>query len=121
MKRILFVGILGILFFLGACKKNQLGGKSEISGRVTHHSKVIPNSTVYIKFNAKEFPGADVSKYDSQFKTDADGKYTFKCYKGDYYLYGIGYDPGVPGNVSGGVPVHIRNNEKVDMDVPVTE
>jgi hypothetical protein len=121
MKRILFIGAFGILIFLSACKKNQLGGKSIIRGVVSHHSKVIPNSIVYIKFNAKEFPGTDVSQYDSQFKTDADGKYQFNCYKGDYYLYGLGYDPGVPGNVSGGIPVHIRNNEKVDIDVPVTE
>lgn len=121
MKRILVIGVLGIFVFLSACKKNQLGGKSTIKGQVTHHETMIPNAIVYIKFNAKEFPGKDVSTYDAYSTTGADGTYEFKCYKGDYYLYGVGYDEAISKTVAGGLPVHIRNNEMVTMDVAVTE
>lgn len=121
MKQIPVICVLGVLFLLGACKKNQLGGKSTIKGLVMHHETVIPNAIVYIKFNAKEFPGKDVTKYDSYFKTGADGSYEFKTYKGDYYLYGVGYDNGISKAVTGGLPVHIRNNETVNADLAITE
>lgn len=111
-----------MLLFLFACKKNQLGGKSTIKGTVLHHSKPIPNATVYIKFKAKDFPGSDTTKYDDHVKADVNGNYEIKCYKGDYYLYGYGYDYSVsPPRVVGGVPVHIRNKETVTVDVAVTE
>lgn len=121
MKQILVICVLGVFVLLGACKKNQLGGKSTIKGRVTHHETVIPNAVVYIKFNAKEFPGKDITKYDSYFTTGADGSYEFKTYKGDYYLYGVGYDNGISKAVTGGLPVHLRNNETVTAEVAVTE
>ena len=109
------------LIFAG-CKKNQAGGDSEISGVVAHHSQTIPNATVYIKYNAKEFPGKDSSVYDTSVKCDAEGFYTFKCYKGDYYLYATGLDKSSPPDyVKGGAPVSIRKNEKVRADLAVTE
>lgn len=106
-----------------SCKKNQLGGKSTISGTVSHHSKVIPHATVFIKFNAKEFPGKDTSVYDAKVVADAAGKYSFKCYKGDYYLYGYGRDYDIPSPyvVVGGAPAHIRQREDLNINVAVTE
>jgi hypothetical protein len=107
------------LFF--SCKKNELGGKSKISGTVMHHSRFIANATVFIKFNAKEFPGTDTTAYDTKVKADGAGNYSIKCYKGDYYLYGYGYDDQLATKVTGGVGVHIRNREDVSIDVAVTE
>lgn len=121
MKQILIICVLAVFVLLSACKKNQLGGKSTIKGRVTHHEIVIPNAIVYIKFNAKEFPGKDVSTYDAYYTTGADGTYEFKCYKGDYYLYSVGYDDAIARTVAGGLPVRIRNKETVSVDVAVTE
>lgn len=121
-KKVIFIS----LFFLAlifACKKNQLGGKSVIQGKVVHHSKKIANATIFIKFKTKEFPGADTNLYDTKVRADKDGNYSIKCYKGDYYLYGYGYDYTIdpPYIVLGGTPVHIRNNETTDIDVAVTE
>src|SRR5688572_9930555 len=88
------LSIIAIFSFV-SCKKNQLGGKSTVFGKVAHHSKSIANATVFIKFNAKEFPGRDTTVYDAKVKADANGNYSFKCYRGEYYLYGFGIDPDV--------------------------
>jgi hypothetical protein len=121
MKSIAFLTGLLILFFSLSCKKNQLGGKSTVKGKVMHHEKIIPNAIVYIKFNAKEFPGEDASNYSTSVRADNEGSYSFKCYKGDYYLYGVGFDNSINKAVVGGLPVHIRNKETVEVDVAVTE
>ena len=121
MKNLILFSSLLLLFFITACKKNQLGGKSEISGTVAHHGKIIPNAIVYIKFNATEFPGADVSLYNAQVNADANGAYSFKCYKGSYYLYAVGFDSSLPATVSGGLSLKPRTNEKIKADLAVTE
>ncbi len=121
-RNILLLPLL-LAFFSFSCKKNQLGGKSTISGTVSHHSKIIPYATVFIKYNAKEFPGKDTTVYDAKVRADAAGKYSLKCYKGDYYLYGYGYDYDIqpPYTVVGGVPAHIRQRENLTINVAVTE
>ena len=78
--------IISFLLFI-SCKKNELGGKSTITGKVTHHSKSIANATIFIKFNAENFPGADTTLYDDKVRCDADGIFSIKCYKGNYFLY----------------------------------
>ena len=120
MNKLFLLSAIIILSF--SCKKNQLGGKSRVSGVVAHHSKAIPRATVFIKFNTKEFPGSDTTAYDDKIRADENGNYSFTCYKGDYYLYGFGYDYSItPPIVVGGVPVHIRNNEDLEINVAVTE
>ncbi len=121
MKKIIVFSSLLLLTLCFGCKKNQLGGKSTIKGSVMHHSQIIPNATVFIKFKAKDFPGTDTGSYDDKVVADAEGHYEIKCYKGDYYLYGVGYDISIQEVVSGGLAVHIRNNETVSVDVAVTE
>lgn len=125
MKTFKNISIFLIPVFLLAiisCKKNQLGGTSVIKGKVVHHSKPIPNATVFIKFDAKDFPGSDTTKYDDKVRADANGEYSIKCYKGNYYLYGYGQDYAItPPLVVGGNPVKIRKGEEVNIDVAVTE
>ena len=107
-----------------ACKKNELGGKSTIRGTVMHHTKAIANATVYIKFDATDFPGADVSKYDAKVSADISGGYEIPAiYKGNYYLYAVGEDFDIPPpyQVVGGIPVKVRRNETITINVPVTE
>jgi len=113
--------VLIIMMFFASCKKNQLGGTATVKGLVKHHSKIIGGARVFIKFNATEFPGRDTALYDAKVFADAEGKYSFDCFKGNYYLYGFGYDEGVPGDVTGGIPVKIRTKEVLEMDVQVTE
>ena len=123
MKKYIIYSLLfiGLAFF--ACKKNQLGGKSSIKGAVMHHSKPIAYATVFIKYNAKEFPGTDTTLYDAKVKADVNGNYIIKCYKGDYYLFGYGFDYALPPPyvVKGGTGVSIRNHENIEIEVAVTE
>lgn len=105
---------------ISSCKKEGTGGKSKVSGYVKHHNGLIPNSIVYIKYGAKEFPGADASNYDDQITADSNAYYEFDgLQKGDYYLYGVGMDGSQP--VKGGVGIKLRRNEDLESDVPVTE
>ncbi len=122
MKKYFIYSLLLSLFFV-SCKKNELGGNAEIKGQVKHHAKIIPNAAIYIKFNAKEFPGTDVSVYDKAINADANGNYSIKCYKGEYYLYAVGIDEDVPppSLVKGGVPISIRNKELVEAELAITE
>lgn len=116
------ISIFCCILFLTSCKKNQLGGSSTITGTVVHHSKAIPYATVFIKFNEKDFPGADTTKYDDKVRADANGVYSIKCYKGNYYLFGYGKDNAItPPLVVGGLSVKVRKNETVKIDVAVTE
>jgi len=114
-----------VLFGLGvsSCKKNELNGSSNIHGKVVHHTKAISGARVFIKFDATEFPGKDTALYDAKVLADANGNFSIDCYKGDYYLYGYGQDLAIdpPYLVVGGVPVKIRKNEDVDVQIAVTE
>ena len=87
---------------------------------------MIPNTTIYIKYKAKELPSTDVSKYDAHVQAGSDAMYTvsgLEC--GDYYLYGVGIDPSLiaPDNiVKGGVHVKItKDGTTTETDVFVTE
>lgn len=110
------------LVMLSSCKKEGTGGKASLTGYVRHHGIAIPDAAVYIKFGAKEFPGTDISSYDDQVMADAAGMYTFSSlYKGDYYLYAVGYDNAGMYTVIGGVGIDISRNKSYSLDVPVTE
>src|SRR4051812_8664748 len=87
-----------VTVYLGAsCNKAGTGGEAEVSATIMHHERAIPGATLYVKFNAKEFPGEDVSKYDVTQVTGivdhATGHTHVKNLKqGYYYFYGVGYD-----------------------------
>ena len=107
---------------MSGCYKEGLGGKSTVNGYVSHHSHHIPNAIVYIKYDATEFPGTDVSKYDASITADANAYYEFnELRKGDYYIYAVGYDKTILANVIGGVGVKLKYNKTTISNVPVTE
>jgi hypothetical protein len=111
-----------LMLFLSACHKEGAGGKASLSGTVKHHSQIIPNCLVYIKYGATEFPGSNVNNYDDHVVADGNGHYEFKSlYKGDYYLYCAGYDATIMENVYGGLSVNIKKNQNYEVDIPVTE
>jgi hypothetical protein len=110
-----------MMLFLSACTKNKLGGDSEVKGFVMHHSKFIGEARIFIKFNSSEFPGSDTSLYDVRIISDPKGYYSFKCYKGNYFLFGKGYDILSKEKVSGGIPVKVRSKENLEMTIAVTE
>ncbi len=123
-KNIALIVVISLSLFFFGCKKNELGGKCVIEGKVTHHSKAIAEATVYVKMGATEFPGDDISKYDFEVTADASGNFKVESlYRGEYYLYSVGKDFTVPAPwlVKGGVPVQLRYNERKTVDLPVTE
>jgi hypothetical protein len=121
-KPVLVVFAMLFAFAFSSCHKEGLGGNGSIAGKVAHHGKAIPNCVVYLKFNTQDFPGESPSNYDANVTADANGEYTFpKLYKGDYYLYGIGFDNSINQVVRGGVPVKVKRNKQTTQDVPVTE
>ncbi len=120
----IFLIVCALSFF--GCKKNQLGGKSNIKGKVMHHSTPIPDARVYIKFNATEFPGENVSSYDTYIDADHNGNFLIdKIYRGNYYFYAVGVDPsiGITNNiVKGGVALKVKMLKEITgFEVPVFE
>lgn len=113
------------MFLSISCKKEGTGGKATITGIARHHSTPIANAVIYIKYGATEFPGPDPSSYDLSVTADANGKYEFSgMNKGDYYLYGIGYDPAPAAIVSGGTSVSIKwadRKKTTTVDIAITE
>lgn len=118
----LAICLVAVALVFVSCHKEGLGGNGSITGTVYHHTVAIPDCDVYIKFNATEFPGESPGVYDASVKADKNGLYLFsKVYKGDYYLYGVGFDKNIGQIVRGGVAVKAKRNGSTSQDVPVTE
>ena len=99
-----------------SCKKNQLGGKSNIKGKVMHNDKPIPFAKIYIKYNATDFPGADVTLYDANMEADLNGNFLVDhIYHGDYYFYAVGQDNAIaaPFIVKGGTHLKVKMLKEV--------
>src|SRR5579862_5036897 len=112
MKNLFYLLLIVTALNLIACSKAGPGGNATIEGLCMHHSRVIPNDTVYIKYNATNLPGVDPSNYDNHVYADASGHYKFSGYKtGNYYLYGVGWDTaiGLGNPVTGGVGVKVTS------------
>ena len=114
---------------LSSCSKAGTGGQAEVSAYVKHHDKAIPGAVIYIKYNAEEFPGTDLSAYDKSVQTGVSshgaGHAHIKELKpGSYYFYATGFDSSISQTVSGGRGLVIKRKEKkaeIDLDIPVTE
>jgi hypothetical protein len=114
------------VFEFSACCKGGSGGAATLDCSVLHHAKPIPAATVYIKYNATEFPGTDVSAYSAHVTASASSN-TVKfdgLHCGDYYLYGVGFDSSIGQPVTGGVHIQIKYSDRKKEQsetVPVTE
>lgn len=119
------IAVVLLIFAITSCKKNGTGGEATVAAITKHHDREIPFTTVYIKYDAKEFPGEDVSKYDANQQTDAEGHTHFEgLLPGNYYFYAIGYDSVSQAIVKGGVHLKIKRSERkkeIELKVPVTE
>lgn len=122
--KISILTLLAVFAFV-ACKKNGTGGNATVAAMTKHHDREIPFSTVYIKYDAKEFPGDDVTKYDASQKTDKEGHTHFENLRyGNYYFYGVGYDSVAQAIVKGGVALKIKwkeRKEEIELKVSITE
>jgi len=124
---IVFFALVTFSVAFSSCTKPGLGGEASILAYPKHHDDPIPNATIYIKYDAKEFPGTDLSVYDDAAVATADpGKdphaHFSNLEKGDYYLYGVGFDSSINDIVTGGIPLEITEKSgEIEIVVPVTE
>jgi hypothetical protein len=97
------------------------GGKATVNVTPQHHANDIAQCTVYIKYGAQDKP----SSYDDSAVCNMVGGKPVAVFsslqKGNYYFYGLGYDPGIAQDVSGGVPYTISEEKVHDIVLPVTE
>lgn len=125
MKNIKYIFLIFCALSFFGCKKNQLGGKSNIKGKVMHHDKPIPFAKIYIKYNATDFPGTDVTAYDHEMAADLNGNFLVDhIYHGDYYFYAVGQDDAIaaPFIVKGGIHLKVKMLKEVTgFVIPVSE
>lgn len=125
MRLLLSVIFLSGVFSLFSCgKDDDTPPTGRIFGQVLHHDDPILGATVYIKYNATEFPGMLPEDYDEQVTaSEVDATYEFtELGKGSYYLYSIGDDLDCPCEVFGGIPVVLQSDSEIrETNIPVTE
>ncbi len=126
--------LLIIIIFIGAyssCTKPGIGGTTTVVCFLKHHSMLIINdsivpSIVYVKFGATELPADPTNNYDAKFigTIGEDHVHVIELKPGQYFLYGVGWDPDISNTVMGGLGIKVRTKDKtkeIDMDIPVTE
>lgn len=135
MKPILFLMLLSVLS-LGCSKKDETlcvaseGGSCNLILFPQHHEEPIVSQlnyldSAFIKFNTREFPGDDKSKYDlivvGDLGSDKVIIENLKC--GNYFIYMTGYDQSISERVKGGIPFTISEGfvGTKNIVVPVTE
>lgn len=109
-----------------ACKKDPKagkGGKAVLKITPKHHSTYIDSCTVYIKYGTKDLPAG--LQFDDSAKCVPEGGKPVATFanlnKGDYYLYGAGYDPNIVRQVVGGSPYTISDEVEQSYTISVTE
>ena len=135
MKKLILLSLVSVLFFSCSKKDDQLcvggsGGNVDLKLFPKHHDDPILNQenyldSVFIKFNTKEFPGDDKSKYDLIIVGNVgDDNVLVKGLKcGNYFIYMTGYDQSISERVKGGIPYYISEDFSgiKNVVVPVTE
>lgn len=119
--RLAFALVVSVGFFSG-CVKEGFDGDSSITGTASHHGQPIANTIVYIKFGATELPGTTPSDFDASVTANTNGVYLIEdLQKGNYYLYGIGYDSTISDVVKGGIKVTLGKDEEKTVPLSITE
>jgi hypothetical protein len=127
MKKIIaFLFLASVTLAFNSCCKGGSGGNATLNCAIFHHSKPIPGATLYIKYNATEFPGTDASSYsDHKMAANNSNAISFTgLHCGDYYLYGVGFDSTLGLPVTGGIHFQIKYSDRSHTEstnVPVTE
>lgn len=97
------------------------GGNATLKVTPQHHTLNIDSCMIYIKYNATNTPD---SYDDSAMCVPQDGApvATFtQLKKGNYYLYGKGWDPSIVQSVKGGLTYEITQEQTIHIFLPVTE
>lgn len=125
----LSTAIIAVSLSVFSCKKETkctggAGGSTTIVAFPKHHGSDTKPLWAYIKYNTKDFPGADAWLYDATVAGDTTENHieleNLKC--GDYYIYMIAIDPAINDTVVGGIPFSTdAESGEVDATVAVTE
>lgn len=120
------VALVATMFFT-ACERKEStpvagkGGNATLKVTPQHHGDDIDSCTIFLKYNVLDKPSA----YDEEVKCVMEnGKpvATFSnLHKGNYYVFGRGWDPEIEQNVEGGIPYTITEDKTINITVPVTE
>lgn len=99
------------------------GGNATLRVMPRHHSEPIDSMTVFVKYNAVDKP-AD-GRYDDSAKVSVTGGVPIAVFtglrKGNYYLYGYGWDR-TPGYiVKGGYAYPLQNETDQSTELAVSE
>ncbi len=136
MKLFLSIAVLLAISF-ASCKDEAYeevcvcgkGGNLTFIFKPQHHGDPIASTstyrdTIYMKYGAQAFPGADRSNYDAYF-VGVPGENEVKVENmrcGIYYFYGAGYDASISEVVRGGIPFITESTSgTIEIPVPVTE
>lgn len=114
------------LFTFTSCEREEdnvagKGGTAILKVVPQHHGENIDSCTVFLKYNAQDLP----SSFDDEVvcvMENGQPVATFSSLKkGDYYVYGEGWDPDINQEVVGGIPFKITEDKTYNITVPVTE
>jgi hypothetical protein len=115
--------IFSILMVQMACRPalpEEIPLPTKICVRTQHHTWIIPDATVYLKYNTDSFPGYDKppSFFDASFKTGADARGCIEPVpEGRHWLIAFGYDSlYFPHEVYGSMQVNISLSEQPVLD-----
>lgn len=128
MKNVLIIAALFTLTAFSCHKSDDTpiggkGGNATLNVYPAHHSKSknLINMMIYIKYNTKDAPAI----YDDSAHCVDNNGAPFATFtglkKGDYYLYGYGYDTSVHQNVKGGSPYTISSESVQSVPLAVSE
>lgn len=92
---------IAILLTLLGCSGNDL--RTRVCFTTHHHEKVIPNITIWVKFNSETFPGWDPPyNFDTSIESDENGRVCMNDFPlGHHWFVGFGYDPEIGQQVIG--------------------
>lgn len=108
----LILSFLLIVIAFASCNKAGTGGKAQLNVHVMRKKTetAVPKATVYIKYDANEYPGDSPGNYDASVTTDNGGYVEFPgLRRGNYYLYATSLDTATGIVTSGGIHFDIEN------------
>jgi hypothetical protein len=127
MKTTFFLFAIIVLASNFSCKKKPsagLGGNAKLKIAAKHHGITIDSCTISIKFNSLDAPSNGMYDLTQKVSKGIAGE-SFTIFEGlkpgDYYVYGLGWDPSISNNVKGGIPYTINDETDLSIIVPVTE
>ena len=127
MKTTFFLFAIIVLASIFSCKKKPsagLGGNAKVKIAAKHHGITIDSCTISIKFNSLDAPSNGMYDLTQKVSKGITGE-SFTIFEGlkpgDYYVYGLGWDPSISNNVKGGIPYTIKDETDLSIIVPVTE